>query len=313
MIATLNGRLRAGNGRFRAGNGRLRAALALTLTLVLAGGCQTLPAPDDADSSGPHATKPPEAPDASKSTAVERPGATDAESPQAAPSGEDLWDAIRAEFRLDHEIDHPKVRAEIDALRRYPTHLLKMRERLELYLPQVFEQVRSRGLPGELALLPIIESSMNPHAEVLSGPAGLWQFIPATADRMDLPRSWWYDGRRDPASSTRAALDYLEYLYGGFDDLQLAIVSYNTGEGTVTRALGGRTGPVSFWSLRLPAAGMVFVPKLLALAEIVAHPERYGITLPELRTGPTFATLETGGQIEIAKAAEELGLDEETQ
>jgi membrane-bound lytic murein transglycosylase D len=173
----------------------------------------------------------------------------------------------------------------------------------------VYAQVTARGMPAELALLPIIESGMNPGAEIRSGPAGLWQLVPATGDRMKLPRNAWFDGRRDPVLSTRAALDYLDYLHTEFDDWRLAIVSYNTGEGTITRAIAGRKRPISFWSLRLPHHGMVFVPKLLALAELVAHPDRYGVTLPPLRTGPTFVTVPTGGQVEIAAAAGALGLD----
>jgi membrane-bound lytic murein transglycosylase D len=201
------------------------------------------------------------------------------------------------------------VRHELNALRRYPTHLQKLRDDLALYLPYVYAQVSARGMPAEIALLPIIESSMNPGAGARSGPAGLWQLIPATGDRMKLPRNLWFDGRRDPVLSTRAALDYLDYLHTQFADWRLAIVSYNTGEGTISRAIAGRKPPISFWSLRLPHHGMVFVPKLFALAELVAHPERYGVELPPLRTGPTFVTVPTEGQVQIAAAAGALGLD----
>lgn len=289
-------------------NGNARAAIALIVVLLSLVGCQTTPGSGEADPRRGRVGHPQTEGEAAEPVAAKPRRQVDA--PESA--GADLWAAIRGDFALDHEIDHPRVRAEIVALQRYPNHLLNMRERLELYLPHVFEQVRERGMPAELALLPILESGMNPHAEALSGPAGLWQFIPATADRLDLPRNWWYDGRRDPALSTRAALDYLDYLHTRFDDWRLAIVAYNAGEGTVTRALQGRSGPVSFWSLRLPQAGMVYIPKLLALAEVVANPEDYGITLPELQTSPTFATLPTGGQVEIARAAEALGVDEET-
>jgi membrane-bound lytic murein transglycosylase D len=289
-------------------NRQLRAA-ALILGFVALTGCQTLPDTDASDERRQRAARPAaEAPVADPDAAQER-RRTKAE---AAAADADLWAAIRADFALQHEFDHPRVQAELEAITRYPSHFMHMREQLELYLPHVFEQVQARGLPSELALLPILESGMNPHAQALSGPAGLWQLIPATGDRLGLPRNWWYDGRRDPAQSTRAALDYLEYLHSRFGDWRLAIVAYNVGEGTVTRAMQGRSNPDDFWSLRLPAAGMVFVPKLLAFAEIVADPARHGMALPELRTSPTFTTLPTGGQIEISRAAEALGIDEET-
>jgi membrane-bound lytic murein transglycosylase D len=288
-------------------NRKAMVAAALGALLLTVAGCQATPEREPEREADSRARPPAEAQDASR---AQKPKPRPAEPGTA--DGEDLWAAIREGFALDHEIDHPRVRAEIESLTRYPGHLLNMRERLELYLPHVFEQVRNRGFPTEVALLPIIESGMNPQAEALSGPAGLWQFIAATADRLGLPRNWWYDGRRDPALSTRAALDYLEYLYDRFGDWRLAIVAYNTGEGTVTRALAGKREPVSFWELRLPHAGMVFVPKLLALAEVVANPDRYGVTLPRLQTGPTFTTLPTGGQIDVAKAAAALGIDVET-
>jgi len=289
--------------------GRARFAVVLLALLVLVG-CQS------ATMSGQSGkARAPATPDATPADGHQDASSRTEPSPEATvkePPGEDLWAAIRAGFALDHEIDHPRVRAEIDALARYPDHLLRMRERLELYLPHIHEQVRARGFPAEIALLPILESGMNPHAEAFTGPAGLWQFIPATADRLGLPRNWWYDGRRDPVLSTQAALDYLDYLHSRFGDWRLAIVAYNTGEGTVTRALERVPESASFWSLRLPHAGMVFVPKLLALAELVANPERYGVTLPELSTAPPFKTLPTGGQVQIGSAADALGVDEDT-
>ena len=277
-------------------------------TLLLATGCQTVSGPDDAPAGKPptRATKPVvvgaadprERPDASQVVAQDLTAA-------------DLWQLIRAAYALDHEIDHPAVQAEIAALRRYPSHFAKMQERLQLYLPYVAQQILERGLPGELALLPIIESAMNPNAQSVSGAAGLWQFIPATADRFGMPRNWWYDGRRDLVRSTEAALDYLQYLYERFGDWRLAIVSYNAGEGTITRALAGRPPDTPFWTLRLSPAATTFVPKLLALAEVIANPEEYGIMLPDVHADPGFTTLETHGQLEIAKVAAALGMDEE--
>lgn len=287
-------------------NGRARLAVVLLALLVLVGCQSTTMSGQSGKARAPSGEAAADVPEDAGTQAKPSP-----EPPAEEPPGEDLWAAMRAGFALDHEIDQPRVRAEIDALTRYPNHLVSMRERLELYLPHIHEQVRARGFPAEIALLPILESGMNPHAEAFSGPAGLWQFIPATADRLGLPRNWWYDGRRDPVLSTEAALDYLDYLHSRFGDWRLAIVAYNTGEGTVTRALERVPESASFWSLRLPHAGMVFVPKLLALAELVANPERNGVTLPELSTAPPFKTVPTGGQVQIGSIADALGVDED--
>jgi membrane-bound lytic murein transglycosylase D len=283
-----------------------RFLLPLALGASLLAGCQVAPsAPTSSPGPAPLPSEPSQAviAPADKGTGDEPVAASD-----EALADRDLWAAIREDFVLDHEANHPRVRAELNKLRRYPKHLESLQGYLALYLPYVYAQVSARGMPAEIALLPIIESGMNPGAEIRSGPAGLWQLIPATGDRMKLPRDAWFDGRRDPVMSTRAALDYLDYLHNEFGDWRLAIVSYNTGEGTITRAIAGRKAPISFWSLRLPHHGMVFVPKLLALAELVAHPDRYGVRLPPLRTGPTFVTVPTGGQVEVATAAGALGL-----
>jgi len=291
-----------------------RAARSLGLLACLVGllaGCQSLPGADDPTGSEPRAErtrKPtPARPDRAPETVVIAPVDV---SESAAP--EDLWALIRASFSLDHEADHPAVRAEIEAWRRFPNHFQNMQTQLQLYLPYIHQQTQARGMPGELALLPILESGMNPQAHSISGAAGLWQFIPATADRMNVPRNWWFDGRRDLVLSTRAALDYLEYLYGQFEDWRLAIVSYNAGEGTVRRALQSAPGGgAQFWSLRLPPQGVVFVPKLFALAEIVNNPELHGMVLPEVHADPGFVTLDTGGQLEVARTAAALGVEEE--
>jgi membrane-bound lytic murein transglycosylase D len=294
---------------FTRGLSRAAVVLLSIATLLLAAGCQTMTGSDDGPDGKPEtgATKPA----ATKPAGVRvRPDGAGPE-PDEDPPAADLWPLIRAAYALDHELDHPAVQAEIAALRRYPAHFAKMQDRLQLYLPHIAQQILERGMPGELALLPIIESGMNPNAQSLSGAAGLWQFIPATADRFGMPRNWWYDGRRDHVRSTEAALDYLQYLHRQFGDWRLAVVAYNAGEGTVTRALTGKPSDTPFWALRLSPAATAFVPKLLALAEVIANPEAYGIALPDVDADPGFITLETPGQLEIAKVADALGMDEE--
>lgn len=282
---------------------------ALTWTCVVAG-CQST------GSGGRDADSEPIVQDRSPSAAADRqgPGSTEADSADVArtPLAKDLWTEMRAGFELNHEADHPRVRAEVASICRFPGYLENMSARLSLYMPYIFEQVQSRGLPAELALLPIIESAMNPDAVAVRGPTGLWQIIPATGDRLGIPRNGQFDGRRDPVLATRAALDYLEAMHARFGDWRLTIVAYNTGEGAVRRALGGVSGNAGrrdFWSLRLPRHGMLFVPKILALAALIDKPERCGLRLPELSTAPAFASVRTGGALSITALSSTLGID----
>ena len=143
----------------------------------------------------------------------------------------------------------------------------------------------------------------------------LWQIIPGTGKRLGLAQNWWFDGRRDVLESTRAALDYLEQLHEQFDgDWLLAVAGYNSGEGNVARALKKAAAagkPQDFWGIKsyLPAETRTYVPRLLAIAELVGDPAAFGVTLPELRNEAQFAVVETGGQIDMALAAELAGID----
>ena len=171
-------------------------------------------------------------------------------------------------------------------------------------------------MPLELALLPIVESAYDPFAYSHGRAAGLWQMIPGTAKRFGIKQNWWYDGRRDVVDSTRAALDYLEYLYEFNDgDWLNAIASYNSGEGNVRRAVrrnNSANKPIDFWNLKLPKETSMYVPKLLALVEIVADPTSYNLTLPVVVDEPQFMVADIGGQLDLALAAELAGVDVDT-
>ncbi len=222
-------------------------------------------------------------------------------------SHDDLWERIRAGLSLP-DSDHPRVDPHANWFGRHQGYLDRVSERARLYLHFVVEQVEARDLPMELALLPIIESAYYPFAYSHARASGLWQFIPATGQRFGLQQDWWYDGRRDVYASTHAALDYLEYLYRFFDgDWLLALAAYNAGEGRVRNAVRAnqRAGqPTDFWSLRLPRETMNYVPKLLATARVVAHPEQYGLRLNPLPNQPYFTKVYLDGQIDLALAAE---------
>jgi membrane-bound lytic murein transglycosylase D len=222
----------------------------------------------------------------------------------------DLWAEIRSDFALDHQLESNRVQQELRWLKRHPNYLPRLQDRLQRYLPYIHAEVRARGLPGELTLLPIVESALDPYAFSHGGAAGLWQFIPATATRFGLQRDWWVDARRDPVLATDAALTYLEYLYGRFGDWNLAVAGYNAGEGNVARALRrAGNGQETFWQLRLPRETEAYVPRLLALSAIVADPAAHGLTLPELENRPTFVTIDTGGQFDLARVATILEMD----
>ena len=169
-------------------------------------------------------------------------------------------------------------------------------------------------MPAELALLPVVESAFDPFAYSHGRASGLWQIIPGTGKRLGLEQNWWFDGRRDVLDSTRAALDYLEELNQMFNgDWLLAVAGYNSGEGNVARALKKAAAagkPQDFWGIKnyLPAETRTYVPRLLAIAELVGDPEAFGITLPELTNEQRFAVVETGGQIDMALAAELAGM-----
>jgi membrane-bound lytic murein transglycosylase D len=171
-------------------------------------------------------------------------------------------------------------------------------------------------MPLELALLPFIESAYNPQAISSAQAAGLWQFIPSTGRNFSLRQDWWYDGRRDITASTGAALDYLTLLNGYFDgDWLLALAAYNCGEGCVGRAIKRNEAlglPTDYWNLQLPRETMNYVPKLLALAQIVDSPTAYGTVLPSLANEPYFAGVAIDQQIDLHKVAElaDLSTDE---
>ena len=227
----------------------------------------------------------------------------------APPSSQaDLWQLTRQNFALDHSSTDPRLQAQLNWYSRHPKYLNRMADRASRYYYYVLHQVIERGMPTELALLPIVESAYDPFAYSHGRAAGPWQFIPMTAKRFKLKHSWWYDGRRDIQASTTAALDYLELLNKRFDgDWLLALAAYNAGGGNVSKAMRKnreRGKPTDFWSLKLPKETSAYVPKLLALAKLFDNPQAYGLELKSLPNRPYFAAVDTGSQIDLAKAAE---------
>ena len=223
----------------------------------------------------------------------------------------DLFDRIRAGFKLP-DIDNSRINDQLDWFVNNPAWVQRAFRRSELYMYSIVTQVEARGMPLELALLPVIESAYQPYAYSRARAVGLWQFMPQTASRFGLKQNWWYDGRRDVIESTRAALDYLQYLHTEFNgDWLLAIAAYDCGEATVEQAVreNQRRGlPTDFWDLRLPAETRTYVPELLAMKRLVESPETYGLSFSPIPNKPYFTRVQTHGQIDLDVAAEIAGV-----
>lgn len=187
-------------------------------------------------------------------------------------------------------------------------------KRSERYLHHIAEALERNGMPLDLALLPIVESAYDPFAFSRGQAAGLWQIIPGTGRELGLKQDWWYDARRDVLESTEAALRYLRQLEQQFDgDWLLAVAGYNAGGGSVSRALrraAAEGREADFWGVRpyLPLETRSYVPKLMALARLVGDPEEYGVSLPAIADERYFRVVETGGQVDMALAAQVAGM-----
>ncbi len=242
------------------------------------------------------------------------PAARDLAEPRAVEAPEpagDLWQRIRNGLTFQ-SLENSRIAAERNWYVANPGYMTRVTERATPYLYHVVEEIERRGMPMEFALLPIMESAYDPFAYSHGRAAGLWQIIPGTGRELGLTQDWWYDGRRDLRASTDAALNYLERLGKRFDgDWLKALAAYNAGPARISRAVkrnnaAGRD--TDFWSLKLPSETRSYVPRLLALADVVADPEKYGQQLTPIANEAWFAVVDTGGQIDLAQAARLAGL-----
>jgi membrane-bound lytic murein transglycosylase D len=233
---------------------------------------------------------------------------------ESIPEPQDLLSRFREAFALPTTTD-PAVERELAWYAQHPEYLDRVFVRGARYLHYITEELERRGMPVDLALLPVVESAFDPFAYSHGRASGLWQIIPGTGRRLGLKQNWWFDGRRDVIESTRAALDYLQSLHVQFGgDWLLAVAGYNSGEGNVMRALRRAQAagePADFWGIRryLPVETRTYVPRLIAIRTLVAEPQAHGIVLPEVPNAPYFSIVETGGQIDMALAAELGALD----
>jgi len=247
------------------------------------------------------------------------PEALEAQAPTVEPlepavSYGDVLVRIRGQLSLP-QAEHQRVDREIEWLQRNPDYVARVFGRAQRYLHYIANEVEARGMPGEFALLPVVESAFNPFGYSRSHASGLWQFIAPTGERYGLKRNYWQDQRRDVVESTRAALEFLEHLHDRFNgDWFLAIAAYNYGPGNIQRAINRNLAlrrKTDFFSLSLPAETRAYVPKLVALAKMIREPGTYGFYLPPIPDTPYFRIVPTEGPVDLRLMAELAGVDAE--
>jgi membrane-bound lytic murein transglycosylase D len=218
----------------------------------------------------------------------------------------DLWERIRSGFAMA-DMDNRLV----DHYERWyadrPDYVARMTERARRYLFYIVGEVEKRGMPTEIALLPMIESAFNPTANSVSNASGIWQFIPSTGKHFGLQQNWWHDERRDVISATNSALDYLQSLHDQFGDWELALAAYNWGENAVERAQAYNRRhhrPTDYEHLRMPLETRHYVPKLLAVKNIISDPQKFGLALQPIPNQPYFAEVIPPYHMDVKVAAQ---------
>lgn len=228
----------------------------------------------------------------------------------------DLWERIRVNLTLKIPEDYKEAEIYRSRFRNNQHTVNRISKSGQRYLFHTVERAEAMGLPIELALLPFVESEFDPYAQSVYGATGMWQFLPATGREWGLKSNWWYDGKRDVVASTDAALNFLNYLNKRFDgDWLLAMAAYNAGPTRVKRAIrkNEKEGkPTDFWSLKLPKETTAYIPKLLALCELIKEPSKYSVKLPTIANRPYFIKVATPGQIDLMQAADLAGVTPES-
>ena len=225
-----------------------------------------------------------------------------------------LWQRIYSRFEIKDENNSRSKKYE-DWYSARPEYVERMMDRSQKYLFYVVGEVEKRGMPSEIALLPMIESAYNPIANSRSKAVGIWQFIPSTGRLYGLKQDWWQDKRRNVVDATNAALDYLQKLHALFGTWDLALAAYNAGEGTVSRAIARNKAkglPTDYAHLKLPAETKDYVPKLQAIKNIVSNPNHYGLYIDPIPNKPYFTYVDAPAVIDADLAANlaEISYDE---
>lgn len=235
--------------------------------------------------------------------------------PEPLPRYENLWGRIHTGLRLQQHYERPEVQEQMRLFESRPDYFEQMGERARPFLHNVVEQIEQRGMPMEIALMPFVESGFNPYARSSRAAAGPWQFMPDTGRSLGLRVDEWFDGRRDPIQATAAALDYLEIQQQRFEgNWLLAFAAYNSGPATVSRALRARSAnsrSVDFWELPLPVETQRHIPRILALAGMLAGAGKIDLTLPDIADEQALERVRIGSGASLVLAAELAGLEPE--
>ncbi|TAG05917.1 MAG: LysM peptidoglycan-binding domain-containing protein [Betaproteobacteria bacterium] len=235
-----------------------------------------------------------------------------AAAPIIVPPPSDLWDRIRSGYAMQ-DLDDPLVGKWEKFYATRPDYMARIVDRSGKYMFYIVTELERRGMPLEIALLPMIESAFNPIAHSSAKASGIWQFIPSTGTAFGMKQDWWADSRRDIVAATNGALDYLTKLHGMFGDWQLALASYNWGEGAVGRAsarakAAGRDG--TYLTLNMPDETRNYLPKLQAVKNIIRNPAAFGLTIASIPNEPYFKTITLSHAIDLKKAAQLAGMTE---
>jgi membrane-bound lytic murein transglycosylase D len=287
---------------------RIRTVLTLCIAAALTA-CATPAPPPEPAVVAPVAVVAPEPPPA----VAEPPPAADpfaaaasAELEALPASAPDIWERIVGGYAIP-DIEGPLVEKWERWYADRPDYVARMVERSRRYLYHIVSEVTARGIPTEIALLPMVESAYNPVALSTSRASGIWQFIPSTGKHYGLNQDFWMDSRRDVLAGTDKALTYLAKLHVDFDDWQLALAGYNWGEGNVAKAIAKNRAkglPTNYESLSMPAETANYLPKLQAIKNIVRDPEKFGLALADIPDAPYFAVVKTNRKMDTKFAAE---------
>jgi len=235
-----------------------------------------------------------------------------------AKPAESLWPKINAGYKMYTKPSKKglkRIKKYENWYKKRPDYIERMMVRANKYLYFVYQEVKKRNMPMEIALLPMIESAYNPLAKSKAKAVGMWQFIPSTGRLYGLQQDWWRDERKNVIESTDSALDYLEKLHDEFGTWELALAAYNAGEGRVGRTQKKNKRnkrPTDFYSLNLPMETRNYVPKLLAIRNIMQNPAKYGIELKDIPFQPYFESVVVPDEIdtELAARLAEISLEE---
>ena len=223
----------------------------------------------------------------------------------------DVWKRMTVGFKMDEDHWDPRIDAQRSWFVSRQPYIDRLSARASRYLYHTVKEAERRGLPTELALLPIIESSYDPAATSSAAAAGMWQFIPSTGKIYGLRQTSMYDGRRDVVESTRAAYEFLGSLYNQFGSWELALAAYNAGPGRIQQAINRNQAaglPTDYWSLRLPQETMNYVPRFIAVAQIIKSPSKYGVSLPPIANRAHFREVPVQAGVQLNQITSLTGL-----